>query len=40
MKKFSFDFNFAEFIGFGIAWQRGRVALIIPFVMLELSWTS
>jgi len=40
MKKFSFDLNFAEFIGFGIAWQTGRIALVIPFVMLELSWTS
>lgn len=38
MRKFSIDYAFAEFIGFGIAWQWDRVALCVPFFMFELSW--
>ena len=40
MRDFSFEFQWASFIGFGIAWQNGRFAICIPFVMFEVSWRS
>tara|TARA_B100000497_G_scaffold120661_1_gene149372 strand:+ start:1476 stop:1604 length:129 start_codon:yes stop_codon:yes gene_type:complete len=38
--KFSFHVTFAEFIGLGIAWQKDRAAIILPFVMFEVSWRN
>lgn len=38
--KFSFHVTYAEFIGLGIAWQRDRAAIILPFVMFEVSWRN
>jgi hypothetical protein len=38
MKKFKFHTEIAEFVGFGIAWQYDRIALCLPFLMIEISW--
>lgn len=40
MKNLNFELQWASFIGFGVAWQNGRIAICIPFVMLEISWRS
>lgn len=36
MKNLKVHFSFAEFIGLGIAWQYDRVAIIFPFLMIEV----
>jgi hypothetical protein len=40
MKNLNFELQWASFLGLGIAWQRNRIAICIPFVMLEISWTK
>jgi hypothetical protein len=40
MKKIKFHIQFAEFVGLGLAYQPGIVAILIPFVMLEISWSK
>lgn len=38
MNKLKINAGFAEFVGFGVAWQHDRVALVLPFIMIEFSW--
>jgi hypothetical protein len=40
MKDFNFEVSFPLFIGIGIAKQHSRIALVVPFVMIEISWKS
>ncbi len=40
MRDFNFEVSFQQFIGIGIAKQHGRIALLVPFVMIEISWKS
>jgi len=37
MKNLKIQFSYAEFIGLGFAWQYDRVAIIIPFLMMEIT---
>lgn len=38
MKRIKFHAQFAEFVGLGLAYQSGTIAVLIPFVMFEISW--
>lgn len=38
MKHLKFSIQRAGFIGLGLAWQYDRVAICVPFLMLEISW--
>lgn len=38
MKRIKFHAGITEFIGLGIAWQYNKVALCLPFFMIEISW--
>lgn len=38
MKHLKFSIQGAEFIGLGLAWQHDKIAICIPFVMLEIAW--
>jgi hypothetical protein len=40
MRDFNFEASFQQFIGIGVARQQGRIALLVPFVMIEISWRS
>ena len=38
MRDFNFEVSFQQFIGIGLAKQQGRFAILVPFVMIEISW--
>ena len=40
MRDFNFEVSFQQFIGIGIAKQQCRIAILAPFVMIEISWRS
>ena len=40
MRDFNFEVSFHLFIGIGIAKQYNRIAILVPFVMIEISWKN
>jgi len=38
MRDFNFEASFQQFIGIGVAKEHCRFAILVPFVMIEISW--
>lgn len=38
MKDYKFEVSFQKFIGIGIAAEYCKILILIPFVMIEISW--